>query len=82
MKSKQMHYELKLTENDDWIEVSEKFFLNQLADNFYPITPIIVKMLRGREVADSTASYRIIIHPGAKGIFIPDDRPITQSTLN
>jgi hypothetical protein len=41
MKSKQMLYEMKPCDNDDWIEVSETIFLNRLLESFYPITPIL-----------------------------------------
>lgn len=82
MNPKQVQYELKLPDNDGWTKVSEKIFLNQLADNFYPITPIIIKLLRGREVAGPSVRYRINIQPGAKGILIPRDRSMAQTALN
>jgi hypothetical protein len=82
MKSKQMQYEIKFSDKDDWNEVSENIFLRELIDSFYPITPVIIRMLRGHEVAGASVSFRIIIQPRAKGILIPGKTPFTQMALN
>jgi hypothetical protein len=82
MKSKQLRYEMKPCEKDDWIEVSETFFLNRLLESFYPITPILIRMLRGGEVASNVNTFRIIIRQSAKGIVIPDRAPVARTALN
>jgi hypothetical protein len=81
LKSKQFQYEIKYSDTADWKEVSEAVFLQGLLDSFYPVSPEIIKMLRGREVATASAKYRILLRPKAKGIFIPDRPGSTQSAL-
>jgi hypothetical protein len=72
MKSKELRFEIQFYSKGNWIEVSETVFLRRLLDSFYPVTPVIVKMLKGGEVAAASASFRIKIRPGAKGILIPE----------
>jgi hypothetical protein len=82
MKSKEFHYEIKFLNKGDWTEVPENFFLLRLSDSFYPITPIIIKMLEGCEVYTPSAKFRINIRQGAEKILIPDKVPIAQTALN
>ena len=79
MKSKQLRYEMKLPEENDWNEVSETAFMKGLLDCFYPVTPVIIKMLRGREVAATFGDFRIILKPNAKGFLIPGKTKLARA---
>jgi hypothetical protein len=52
-------FEVKKFGENHWQAVSEKRVLEKLADNFYPLTPIITKMLQGNEIIAETEIYRI-----------------------
>jgi len=52
-------FEVKNIGDNHWQAVSEKMALEKLADNFYPLTPIITKMLQGNEIIAETEIYRI-----------------------
>lgn len=52
-------FEVKKFGEISWKDVSEKMVLEKLAENFYPITPILTKMLQGNEIIAETEIYRI-----------------------
>jgi hypothetical protein len=52
-------FEVKKFGETSWQEVPEKLVLDKLADNYYPITPILTKMLQGKEFVAETEIYRI-----------------------
>ena len=41
-------------------KISEKTVMERLVDSFYPVTPIISRMLRGEEIIVSQEIYRVI----------------------
>ena len=51
--------EMKLPDENDRNEVSEAVFLQGLLDSFYPVTPVIIKMLRCWEIESITGNSRI-----------------------
>jgi hypothetical protein len=51
-------YEFRHFDEDKWQRVSEKIVMQKLVDNFYPITPILSKILRGEEIITSQGIYR------------------------
>ena len=52
-------FEIKRLGDDVWQKVSEKAFLEKLADCIDPITPAITKMLQGNEIETHREIYRI-----------------------
>lgn len=52
-------YELKYSEKKDWNIISEKAALENLMDNFECVSPIIDKMLQGKEIFIQDYIYRI-----------------------
>ena len=52
-------FEIKRLGDDVWQKVSEKAFLEKLADCVDPITPAITKMLLGGEIETQQGIYRI-----------------------
>jgi hypothetical protein len=51
-------YEYKRLDDNQWQTVSEKVVMEQLADRFDPLTPVISRMLRGEEIMMSQGIYR------------------------
>ena len=82
MKSKELNYEMKFPDGRDWQEVSETTFLQKLSDIFYPVSPVIIKMIKGCEVYTPHANFRLKINQGGNGIFVPNKAPTSQATLN
>jgi hypothetical protein len=52
-------FEVKKFGDEQWQEVPEKIVLEKLADCFDPVTPIITKMLEGKEIVTQQEIYRI-----------------------
>jgi hypothetical protein len=52
-------FEVKKIGDEKWQEVPEKMVLEKLADWFDPVTPIITKMLEGKEIGAQQEIYRI-----------------------
>jgi hypothetical protein len=52
-------FEIKRLGDDVWQKVSEKAFMEKLADCIDPITPALTKMLRGGEIKTAQEIYRI-----------------------
>jgi hypothetical protein len=52
-------FEIKRLGDDVWQKVSEKAFLEKLADCVDPITPAIAKMLLGSEIVSLKEIYPI-----------------------
>ena len=52
-------YELRYAEEKNWNKISEKAALEDLADYFERITPIIIEMLHGKEITAPRGIYRI-----------------------
>jgi hypothetical protein len=52
-------FEMKRLGEDSWHEVSEKIFLQNIAECVDPITPALAKMLQGGEIETQQGIYRI-----------------------
>jgi hypothetical protein len=52
-------YEFKDFGSDDWQKVSESFVLEKLVDVFDPLTPLLAKMLKGKEISIPEGIFRI-----------------------
>ena len=52
-------YEAKYDEEDEWVEISELNFMDQLYRTYSKVTPAIKDMIGGKEVKTSFGSYRI-----------------------
>ena len=52
-------YEVKNNPEDDWEQVSEKFFVSKLVDSFELITPVLNEMFQGKEIITHDCLYRI-----------------------
>ena len=52
-------YELKYFEEKEWNAISEKAALEDLLDNFERISPVISKMLLGKEINTQRGVFRI-----------------------
>ena len=52
-------YELKYFEENEWNAISEKAALEDLLDNFERISPVISKMLLGKEINTQRGVFRI-----------------------
>lgn len=52
-------YELKYFEENEWNTISEKAALEDLLDNFERISPVISKMLHGKEINTQRGIFRI-----------------------
>jgi hypothetical protein len=59
MQSKLTNFEIKKLGDDVWQKVSEKAFLEKLADCVDPVSPAITKMLLGAEIETPKEIYRI-----------------------
>jgi hypothetical protein len=51
-------YEYKHLDDNQWQTVSEKVVMEQLADRFDLLTPVISRMLRGEEIIMPQGIYR------------------------
>ena len=54
-------FEVKYLNENNWKEIPEKDFLLNLVDTYDQITPIIAALIKGEEIATSSAVYRIRI---------------------
>jgi hypothetical protein len=61
MQFKLTNFEVKRLGDGGWQKVSEKAFLEKLADCVDPITPALIKMLQGGEIATPQEIYRMRI---------------------
>lgn len=52
-------YEVRNSNEDRWEEISEKTFLETLADVFDPVTPILDDILHGKEIITPYGIYRL-----------------------
>ena len=52
-------YELRYFEKNEWNAISEKAALEDLLDNFERISPVISKMLLGKEINTQRGVFRI-----------------------
>ena len=52
-------YELKYFEENEWNAISEKAALEDLLDNFERLSPVINKMLQGKEINTQRGIFRI-----------------------
>ena len=52
-------YELKYFEENEWNTISEKAAFEDLLDNFERISPVISKMLHGKEINTRRGIFRI-----------------------
>ena len=52
-------YEVKNVDGDRWEDISEKNFMETLADIFDQIVPVMVDILHGREVITPSGVYRL-----------------------
>ena len=59
MKIKLTCFEVKKFGEENWREVPERMALEKLADCYYPVTPIIARMLQGQEIVTQTEIYRM-----------------------
>ena len=59
MKNLMPQFEVKNISENDWNEVSEKTFLKSLLDRFTRIAPVKSDLYKGKEIATSTAIFRI-----------------------
>ncbi|MGD9240415.1 MAG: hypothetical protein PVG69_10335 [Desulfobacterales bacterium] len=55
-------YEFKHFGETKWQKVSEKTVMENLIDNFDPVTPVLSKMLKGEEIITAQGIYRKIHH--------------------
>ena len=53
-------YEFKNFAEHNWQKVSEKIVMEELVDNFHPVTPILSTLLKGEEITTSKGIYRKI----------------------
>jgi hypothetical protein len=53
-------YQVKKSGMDKWEDVSEKTIMEQLADRFDPVTPVLSKILQGKEIITPHETYRRI----------------------
>ena len=58
MKASIGRYEFKHLGQNEWQPVSEKIVLENLVDDFDPVTPVLSKMLSGEEISTSQGFYR------------------------
>jgi hypothetical protein len=73
---------MKFADSRDWQEVSETTFLQQLSEIFYPVSPVIIKMIKGCEVYTPHANFRLKMSQAGNGIFVPNKVATSQATLN
>jgi hypothetical protein len=52
-------YQVKFHEKDDWVEISELKFMDQLYRSFNKVTPAIKEMIMGKEVKTKHGIYRL-----------------------
>ena len=52
-------YEVKNVDGDRWEDISEKNFMETLADIFDRIAPVMVDILHGKEVITPSGVYRL-----------------------
>ena len=52
-------YEVKYFAKDNWEQISETAVLGYLKDSFDWLTPVIVEMLRGKEIATPDGVFRM-----------------------
>ena len=57
--SKNPQYEIKYSNETNWIKVSEKEFLVSLHNSNTQITPILKRMFDGEEIVTHSAIFRI-----------------------
>ncbi|UCE52705.1 MAG: hypothetical protein JSV31_26185 [Desulfobacterales bacterium] len=53
-------YEMRYSNNGDWVSISERSALESLLDNFDRVSPIIDEMLQGKEILIQNSVYRIL----------------------
>lgn len=51
-------YEFKHFAEHNWQKVSEKIVMEELVENFHPVTPILSRLLKGEEITTSQGIYR------------------------
>jgi hypothetical protein len=59
MQFRETYFEIKRLGDDIWQKVSEKAFLEKLADCVDPISPAITRMMQGNEIETQREIYRI-----------------------
>ena len=60
MNNLRMRYQVKKSGTDNWVEVSEKIFMETLADRFDTLTPVLSKILQGEQIITSHEIFRRI----------------------
>ena len=52
-------FEIRDLSEKEWKKVSEREFLLKLVDSFYPITPVLRDMFKGKDLITHNRIYRI-----------------------
>ena len=60
MNNLRMRYQVKKSGTDNWVEVSEKIFMETLADRFDTLTPVLSKILQGEQIITPHEIFRRI----------------------
>ena len=51
-------YEVRKVGENEWQKETEKIVMENLAESFDPVTPVITKLLNGEEIRTSYEAYR------------------------
>ena len=52
-------YEVRYTENGEWVEISDLDFMDGLYKSYRRVTPAIKEMIHGKELRTPDAVYRL-----------------------
>jgi hypothetical protein len=56
---KMPRYEVRYNQNEEWEEISELEFMDELYRLYHRVTPAIKEMLEGKELRTPHAAYRL-----------------------
>ena len=59
-------YEVKYPEKDEWIEISDLEFVDQLYRTYRRVTPAIKQMMMGKKVETPNGIYRLKLTDGVQ----------------
>jgi hypothetical protein len=64
-------FQVKFPNEEDWNEISESKVLEKLVNEFDRITPVIIQMVRGKEIITTEGIFRMKeIGQKGKGMFL------------